>query len=137
LAAFKRRRAHLAVVVDEYGGTAGVVSLEDVLEEIVGDIADEYDQEESLIRCQPDGSLLVDASLDVEELSQHLEAEELPNDLPEGHYESVGGLITTMLGRVPEVGEEIKVGSVLLKIQAADERRVIKVLVRQDVPPAE
>jgi magnesium and cobalt transporter len=133
LAAFKRQRSHLAVVVDEYGGTAGVVTMEDVLEEIVGDIADEYDQDELLVRPQPDGTLLVDARLEVEELSRRL-GEELPRDLPEGRYESVGGLITTLLGRVPAAGEEIRVGTVTLLVQAADERRVIKVSVRPDSP---
>ncbi len=128
LTAFKRTRSHLAVVVDEYGGTAGVVSLEDVLEEIVGDIADEYDQEEALIREEADGSLLVDARLDVEELSERLGAA-LPSELPEGRFETVAGLITTYLGRVPQVGEEVAFGPVRLVVKEADERRVTQVLV--------
>ena len=97
LIAFKRRRVHLAIVVDEYGGTAGVVTMEDVLEEIVGEIEDEYDQEEDLLKEQEDGSLLVDARLEIDDLAEHLDVE-LPDSLPEGRFETVGGFITTLLG---------------------------------------
>jgi magnesium and cobalt transporter len=131
LSAIKRTRSHLAIVVDEYGGTAGVVTLEDVLEEIVGDIADEYDQEESLIREEPDGSLLVDGRLDVGDLAERLDAD-LPEELPEGRFETVGGLITTYLGRVPRVGEEVRFGAVCLMVKGADERRVTLVLARNE-----
>ncbi len=126
LAALKRRRVHLAVVVDEYGGTAGVVTMEDILEEIVGEIEDEYDQEPQRIQEQEDGSLLVDARLEVEELSQQLGVE-LPDSLPEGRFETVGGFITTILGRVPLRGEEVEYGPLRMVVTAADERRVIQV----------
>jgi magnesium and cobalt transporter len=129
LSAIKRTRSHLSIVVDEYGGTAGVVSLEDVLEEIVGDIADEYDQEESMIREESDGSLLADGRLDVDELAGRLGAA-LPEELPEGRFETVGGLITTYLGRVPHVGEEVRFGPVCLTVRGADERRVTLVQAR-------
>lgn len=129
LSAFKRSRSHLAIVVDEYGGTAGVVTMEDVLEEIVGDIADEYDQEEEeLVTPQADGSLLVSGRLSVEELSLRLGVD-LPEELPEGRFETVAGFVTTFLGRVPKPQEEVLYGPVLLKVKAADERRVIQVLV--------
>jgi len=133
LIAFKRRRAHLAVVVDEYGGTAGVVTMEDVLEEIVGEIEDEYDQEEELVIEQPDGSLLVDARLEVEDLAEQLGVE-LPDSLPEGRFETVGGFITTLLGRVPQPKEEVAYGPVRMVVQAADDRRVTQVLVRRENP---
>jgi magnesium and cobalt transporter len=133
LTAIKRTRSHLAIVVDEYGGTAGVVSLEDVLEEIVGDISDEYDQEEPMIREEPDGSLLVDGRLDVDELSARL-GTVLPDELPEGRFETVGGLITTYLGRVPQVGEEVAFGPVRLVVKGADERRVSLVQARSEAP---
>ena len=97
---FKRKRVHLAIVVDEYGGTAGIVTIEDVLEEIVGEIIDEYDQEEPQLMEQADGSLLVDGRLEVEKLAEHLDTD-LPEELPEGRFETVGGFITTLLGRVP------------------------------------
>ena len=126
LTALKRRRVHLAVVVDEYGGTAGVVTMEDILEEIVGEIEDEYDQEPQRIQEQDDGSLVVDARLEIEELNQHLEME-LPDSLPEGSFETVGGFITTILGRVPQKGEQVEYGPLRMVVTAADDRRVIQV----------
>ncbi|MCB2192029.1 MAG: hemolysin family protein [Deltaproteobacteria bacterium] len=125
---FKRKRVHLAIVVDEYGGTAGIVTIEDVLEEIVGEIIDEYDQEEPQIMEQADGSLLVDARLEVEKLAEHLDTE-LPEELPEGRFETVGGFITTLLGRVPRTQEEVAYGSLRMVVVGADERRVTQVQV--------
>jgi CBS domain containing-hemolysin-like protein len=94
------RRIHMAMVTDEYGGFMGVVTLEDILREIVGDIADEFEQPESLIEKQPDGSYLVDAMLEVEEFA---EAFGLP--LPEGEYETLGGYLSSLAGSIPEVGD--------------------------------
>ncbi len=135
LTAFRRRKVHLAVVVDEYGGTAGVVTMEDVLEEIVGEIEDEYDQEGPMIRQLEDGSYLVDARLEVETLSERLGAE-LPEELPEGRYETVGGFVVTLLGRVPRPSEEVTWGRVRLTVTAAEERRVTQLRVSLIDPPA-
>ena len=96
----QKRRIHMAMVTDEYGGFMGVVTLEDILREIVGDIADEFEQPESLIEKQPDGSYLVDAMLEVEEFA---EAFGLP--LPEGEYETLGGYLSSLAGSIPEVGD--------------------------------
>ena len=96
----QKRRIHMAMVTDEYGGFMGVVTLEDILREIVGDIADEFEQTESLIDKQPDGSYLVDAMLEVEEFA---EAFGLP--LPEGEYETLGGYLSSLAGSIPEVGD--------------------------------
>ncbi|ADK84423.1 CBS domain containing protein [Desulfarculus baarsii DSM 2075] len=134
MAEFRKRRAHLAVVVDEYGGTAGIVTMEDVLEEIVGEIVDEYDQEQPMLEEQPDGALLLDARLEVEDLADHLGVE-LPTELPEGRFETMGGLITTALGRVPKVGEEIVVGPLRMVIKEADERRVTKIMAALEQSP--
>lgn len=125
---FRRRRQHMAIVVDEYGGTAGIVTMEDVLEEIVGDIVDEYDDEPLQIQEHPDGCFMVDAKLEVEELAETMSLE-LPNELPEGRFETVGGLITTILGRVPTAGEVVEFGPIRMTIKAADERRVTTVFV--------
>lgn len=128
LTELKRKRVHLAVVVDEYGGTAGIVTLEDVLEEIVGEIADEYDQDENMLMEQPDGSVLVDGRLDVGDLAEFLGVE-LPEELPEGRFETVGGFITTILGRVPPPQEEVSYGPVRMVVVGADKRRVTQVQV--------
>jgi CBS domain containing-hemolysin-like protein len=138
MASFRRKRVHLAVVVDEYGGTAGVVTLEDVLEEIVGEIEDEYDHEEQLIMEQADGSLLVEARLEIEELAGRLEVE-LPDSLPEGRFETVGGFITTILGRVPHPQEEVEYGPVRMVVTAAEDRCITQVQVHllEQPPQAE
>jgi len=134
LSDFKRKRVHLAVVVDEYGGTAGIVSIEDVLEEIVGEIIDEYDQEEPQLKEQADGSVLVDARLETEKLAEHLKVD-LPEELPEGRFETVGGFITTLLGRVPRTQEEVSYGRLRMVVTAADERRITQVQIHLDNEP--
>ncbi len=125
---FRKRHLHMAIVVDEYGGTAGIVTMEDVLEEIVGDIVDEYDDEPLQIEEHANGCFMVDAKLEVEELAETMTLE-LPNELPEGRFETVGGLITTILGRVPPTGEIIEFGPIRMTVKEADERRVTKVFV--------
>ncbi len=93
-------RHHLAIVIDEFGGFSGIVSLEDLLEEIVGDIKDEHDVEEPPIVDLGEGKLMADASVSITDLSRYLNA-----DLPEdGDYHSLGGFVVSQLGRVPEVG---------------------------------
>lgn len=136
LSSFNRQRAHLAVVVDEYGGTAGIVTMEDVLEEIVGDIKDEHDLPLDMLQREPDGSLLVDGRLEVEELSEVLDME-LPEELPEGRFESVGGFVTTLMGRLPKPKEEVSYGNLRLLVEEADQRRVSKVRVIVEPAPAD
>jgi magnesium and cobalt transporter len=120
----KVAKTHLAIVMDEYGGTAGIITVEDILEEIVGEIMDEHDQEESMIVKNDDGSVLVDARLEVEKLAEYLNAE-----LPKGDYDSVGGLIIHLLGRIPQPSEEIAIGDFVFKVQKADNRRIHQALV--------
>jgi len=120
------RQVHLAVVVDEYGGTAGLVTIEDILEEIVGEIADEYDQEETLVEELSPNSWRVDARLAVDELNQLLDA-----SLPDDEWDSVGGLFYGVLGRVPTPGEKIEVPPVMLTAESVEGRRIDKVLVER------
>ncbi|PIU53905.1 MAG: HlyC/CorC family transporter [Deltaproteobacteria bacterium CG07_land_8_20_14_0_80_60_11] len=120
------RKTQIAVVIDEYGGTAGLITLEDILEEIVGEIYDEYDRMEPRLIPQEDGSVLVDARLDVEELMDHFE---LPR--PEGKFESVGGLLTHFLGRVPQVNDRVEIPNLELTVLSADERRAKQVQARR------
>lgn len=115
----RSRRTHLAVVVDEHGGVAGVVTLEDVLEELIGDIRDEHDRGEgALWRLGPRRSL-IDAGLRPDELERLLGL-----DVPEGEYDTVAGFLLAELGRVPEVGDEVEVDGWRLRIRRMDERRV-------------
>jgi len=130
LGEFRRRRIHLAVAVDEYGGVSGLVTLEDVLEEIVGDIQDEYDEEEAEIRESGDG-LRVDASTEIERLEEHLGLE--LGD-PRG-FETVGGLVFHVLGHIPQPGETFHYRGLEITVQDADKRRVKEVRVRHTTPP--
>jgi CBS domain containing-hemolysin-like protein len=120
------RKTQIAIVIDEYGGTAGLITLEDILEEIVGEIYDEYDLQEPRLAPQEDGSVLVDARLDVEELMDHFD---LPR--PEGKFESVGGLLIHLLGRVPQVNDRVEIQNLELTVLTADERRTKQVQARR------
>jgi CBS domain containing-hemolysin-like protein len=134
----RSRRLHLAIVSDEFGGTSGIVTLEDIIEEIVGDIRDEYDTEEALpIQKLAEGRYVADAAIAIGDLEMHL-GKKLPED---GDFESLGGLIVHRAGRVPEVGATIALDGYRLIVREADETRVVKVeIVRAEpdlAPPAE
>jgi putative hemolysin len=123
----QRRKVHLAIVLDEYGGTAGLVTIEDLLEEIVGEIQDEYDVEEPLIVKLSDDEARVDGRADVDELSELFD---MSLDLEdEAEYDTVGGLIYHRIGGVPKPGDEVKVDGLTLTVESTDGRRVGKVLV--------
>lgn len=120
------RKVHLAVVVDEYGATAGLVTIEDILEEIVGEIVDEYDQEEPLVEELGAGRWRVDARLPVDELDDLLDTH-----LPAEEWDTVGGLLYGALGHVPHTGERVDVDSVRLTAERVKGRRISKVLVQR------
>jgi len=121
---FKAKKTHLAVVTDEYGGTAGIITIEDILEEIVGEIMDEHDHEEPMLDVIDKNTVLVDARLEAEKLEDHFNIK-----LPEGEFESVGGFIINILGKIPGTGEVITYNDLELKIKEADERKIDKVLI--------
>ena len=121
---FKRKRVHLAIVIDEYGGTSGLITIEDLLEEIVGDIQDEHDREESLLTVNPDGSITADGRLPVEELEEHFEIQ-----IERDKFDSVGGLVFHLTGKIPAIGDIIEGAGLSLKILDADLRRVKKVAI--------
>ena len=128
----QKQRVHIAVVVDEYGGTAGLISIEDILEEIVGDIQDEYDPEEDeYVKSIAAHTYLLNARLDVDTL-----AELLTLDLPDDNADTLGGLVYSLLGHVPEQGESISYAGWLFTVIDLDGRRVEQVRVEQVVPPA-
>lgn len=126
-------KQHLAIVLDEFGGTSGILTLENLLEQIVGDIRDEHDVEEPPIADLGDGRLLVDASVSIADLSRYLGAE-LPTD---GDYHTLAGFIVAELGTVPEVGVRISAFELDFEVKEADERRVLKVEITRRTPPVE
>jgi len=129
----RSRRLHMAIVSDEFGGTAGLVTIEDIIEEIVGDIRDEKDRE-APIHVMGDGRMVADASVSIAELEEAL-GKHLPDD---GEFESLGGLIVSRAGRVPQVGATVQVDGLKLIVREADETRVVKVEIVPErvVPPA-
>jgi CBS domain containing-hemolysin-like protein len=133
LAEMQRRKTHLAVVVDEFGGTSGIVTLEDVVEEIVGEIHDESDIEEKKIKVLSDGVVLADAAVSLRELEEHLGVE-----FPEGgDYETLGGFLTATAGRVPATGSLVVWGGLTFTVKQADDRRVQKVEIARKPAPAD
>ena len=122
----REKKTHLAVVTDEYGGTAGIVTIEDILEEIVGEIMDEHDQDARLLIPVDENTVSVDARLEVEKLEEHFGIK-----LPEGEFESVGGFVIHLLGRIPKVDEKVVFENLHMTIQAADLRRIYKILVKR------
>lgn len=119
---FRLSRNHMALVVDEYGGVAGLVTIEDVLEQIVGEIDDEHDDAEdeaSLIAAQADGQYVVDALTPIEDFNERFGA-----DFPDDEYDTVGGLVTDAIGHLPETGEELTLGRFAFRVARADGRRV-------------
>jgi len=119
----QENQLHLAIVVDEFGGTAGIVTIEDLVEEIVGEIVDEYDEEEPMV-VEVDGDWIVDARLDVDELAELVGAE-----LPSEEWDTVGGLILDLAGRVPEEGEAFDLDGLVFTATTVQGRRVSKVRV--------
>lgn len=124
---FRTRRVHMAIAVDEYGGTSGLITIEDLLEEIVGDIQDEYDLEIPWVQVQEDGTLLVDARTNVEELEEYYEI-----DIPREKFDTIGGYLFHLLGKVPKVGEKISDNGLVLMVEESDERKIDKVRVWRD-----
>jgi CBS domain containing-hemolysin-like protein len=121
----QERKFHQAIVVDEYGGTAGLVTLEDLIEELVGEIVDEYDVEDPPVQRLRDGELSVSSRFPVDDLNELLDVE-----LPEGDWDTVGGLVFNVLGRVPVEGEEVDVDGVRLFVEKVQGHRIGRIRVK-------
>jgi len=139
----QRRKTHLAVVVDEFGGTSGLCTLEDVLEEIVGEIQDEGDVEQAPVKPIGEGLWLADAAIPVHDLEEYLnhEVEGLAEDRAheirfpeEGDFETLGGFLTATAGRVPQVGALIAWNGLTFTVRSGDERRVTRVEIARKAP---
>jgi CBS domain containing-hemolysin-like protein len=128
----QEQSSHMAVVVDEYGSTAGLVTLEDLIEELVGEIVDEYDVEEPMVERMVDGTLRVDARILIDELNDLAGLE-----LPEGDWDTVGGLVLDRFGRIPHDGEAVDVDGYRLRVERVQGRRVTRVRVLEAPARAE
>jgi CBS domain containing-hemolysin-like protein len=128
----QEQRVHMAIVIDEYGGTAGLVTIEDLVEEIVGEIVDEYDKEEPLVEPLGDGALRVDAKLGIDEVNELLGVE-----LPDDDWDTVGGLVYELTGRVPVPGETVRFASIEFQTERVTGRRIQKVVIRRVTAPVE
>jgi putative hemolysin len=118
----QREKFHIAIVVDEYGGTAGLVTLEDLIEELVGEIVDEFDVEEPTIEKLPNGDVRVNARMPIDEVNDLLHA-----DMPSGDWDTVGGLVFNLLGHVPTEGESVRVDGYSLTAEKVQGRRIGRV----------
>jgi CBS domain containing-hemolysin-like protein len=121
LVAFRRKKQHIAILLDEYSGTAGLVTLEDLLEEIVGDVQDAFDQEEPEIQRLPDGSVLLSGLMQIDEVN-----EEFGLNLSDPHYDTIAGYVLGRLRRLAKVGDEIEARGVRLRVEALDGRRIAR-----------
>ena len=116
---FRASRVHIAIIIDEYGGTSGLVTIEDLIEEIVGDIQDEYDLEDDWLIEEPNGTVTVDGRLNVEEFEERFSIE-----IEREKFDTVGGYVVEHLGRVPAAGERIKVGGIEMQVVIGDQRAI-------------
>jgi len=121
---FRQSRVHIAIIIDEYGGTSGLVTIEDLIEEIVGDIQDEYDLEDDWLVAEADGSVTVDGRLNVEDFEEYFSVK-----VEREMFDTVGGYIVEYLGHVPAVGERIKVGDLQMLVVAGDQRAIRQMLI--------
>ena len=126
------RKQHMAIVVDEYGGTAGLVTLEDLIEELVGEIVDEYDVEDPFVERLPNGDLRVNGRLSLDEVNEQLDL-----DLPTGDWDTVGGLLFNLLGHVPDEGEAVEVDGHRLRAERVVGRRIGRVRITPRPPRRE
>jgi magnesium and cobalt transporter len=123
----KEKKSHMAIVIDEYGGTSGLVTLEDLVEEIVGEIFDEHDKNEDAFVDLLNGDVLVDSRVEIEEFEEHFNI-----SVPEGQFETLGGFIFHLIKKIPVIGEKIRYDDLEMIIESADERRIKRVRIKRN-----
>ena len=121
LVQFRRKKQHIAILLDEYGGTAGLVTLEDLLEEIVGDVQDAFDREEPDIQRLPDGSVLLSGLMQIAQVNEIFDL-----NLSDPHYDTIAGYVLGRLRRLAQVGDEVKSDGIRLRVEALDGRRIAR-----------
>jgi putative hemolysin len=132
---FQETRKHLAIVVDEFGGTSGIVTLEDIVEEVIGDINDESDESaDSQLRKNPDGSYIVEGIMQLGDLAKGLELENDYFEEAKGDAETVGGLVVELFGRIPKVGEEVALHHFNFKVLSFKKNRIEKLKIFNNTP---
>ena len=130
---FRHNRQHIAIVLDEYGGTAGLVTLEDLLEEIVGEVSDQFDETVPEIQNQPDGSVLIDGLTLIDAVNQQLNL-----SLSDPHYDTIAGYFLGKLGHIPKIGDSIEAAGVRLQVKSMDGLRISQLkLMRTNTAPQE
>jgi putative hemolysin len=125
----QKSKTHIAIVIDEYGGTAGLITIEDLLEEIVGNIFDEYDDVELDYEQIDEDTYLVDGMLSVGEINDLMYA-----NLPEEEFDTISGMILSLSGKMPEVGDEVELDNIYLRIEEVDDKRISKIKVHKNNP---
>ena len=129
---FQKDRIQIAIAIDEYGGTAGLITMEDVVEEVVGEIIDEYDKEIKLFEIAEDNAVIVDAIISIDEINEILNIE-----IPENGFETLGGFIFDLLGRVPRKGEKVKYQNCQMIIELVVKNRIRRVKIIKELPQNE
>jgi CBS domain containing-hemolysin-like protein len=132
MAEMRRRRQRAAIVMDEYGGTAGFATWEDLLERVIGDIPDEYEVEEAEIRPQEEGVALVDGRTLIDDVNEHFDLH-----LDDEGYDTIGGFVFAQLGRKPEIGDEVVAGGYRFRVEALDGLRIETLRIEPVAPQPE
>ena len=127
---FKRRHVHIAIAVDEYGGTAGIISLEDIIEEIVGEIQDEFDEEAEQIVRLDENAWRCDARIRIEDINQAIGSQ-----LPSDEYDSLAGYVFDLFERIPSVGEQVTAGNLRFTVESMEGHRIISVRIDRIAVP--
>jgi putative hemolysin len=126
----QKSKTHIAIVIDEYGGTAGLITIEDLLEEIVGNIFDEYDDVVLEYEQIDEDTYLVDGLLGISEINDIMRL-----DLPEEEFDTISGMILSLSGKMPEVGEEVEYEDVSFRIEEVDDKRISKIKIQKNNKP--